>query len=126
MHAAATHLPRLDVCPRGSRPSTDRRRGMVGAALDDEFDLWAGKGYCVPSGPADDRPEVVGGFGFGPPEVGLESRVIAHEIDLCLSGPSTPMRPAVGDAAGPPVAEPRESLGEVFGGPSSDDGCGSL
>ena len=76
----------IDVCPRESRPSTCRRRGMVGAALDDEFELWAGHGKCMPVGPAD-GPDCLSGSYYE--EVSGEGlcRDVGEAVDICLSGP---------------------------------------
>ena len=43
----------IDLCPRGALQSHCRHRGVVGAALEEEFELLAGRLARIPVGPAD-------------------------------------------------------------------------
>lgn len=89
----------IDVLPRGSRPLSCDRLGIMGAALDAEFELWAGWGTSLLHG-LPDGPDVMCGFGLDFLQLESANRDVALEVDLCLSGPEecgsglrSPMQP---------------------------------
>ncbi|CAD6230183.1 unnamed protein product [Miscanthus lutarioriparius] len=76
----------IDVCPRGSCSSSYCGQSFVGAALDADFELWAGRANCSLTGPSD-GPDVMCGFGLDMWQPEATSREVARAVDLCLSGP---------------------------------------
>jgi hypothetical protein len=75
----------IDVLPRGSCPTSCSCMGIVGAALDEEFKVCAGRVMALLHGPPDGS-DVLCGFGQGSLHLEDEDWVLAHEVDICLSG----------------------------------------
>lgn len=76
----------INLCPRGGQESRSRHRGVVGVALDAEFELLAGRVACFPHGPADGPDYLFGGH-FDFVSGGGCSRDVGGAVDFCLSGP---------------------------------------
>jgi len=109
----------IDLCPRGALQSHCRHRGVVGAALEEEFELLAGRLARIPVGPAD-GPDCLSGSYYE--EVSGEGlcRDVGEAVDICLSGPedggSGPCSPGLAQMqsgysqpqqAGPLIQSPR-------------------
>lgn len=74
----------IDLClGRGERSSHAWGKGMVGATLDEEFELLRGRSLCISIGPLDGLEYL-----FGSEAVDFDvCRETAQAVDLCLSGP---------------------------------------
>ena len=76
----------VDIDPCTGRVSRTCHLGMVGSALEAEFELMTGQVTCVPIGPCD-GPDFLFGCAFNRDQVGPQISETALAVDLCLSGP---------------------------------------